>query len=93
MIGGGRRRQDLDRDFPIVFAIVSDPVSTGFVASLANPGGNITGFINIEGSLSGPGAATSSRAVFDPTSMTPTLIPTHRRSAIGGRINVQVTVR
>ncbi len=38
---------------PIVFAMVSDPVGSGLVASLAKPGGNITGFINIEGSLSG----------------------------------------
>jgi len=38
---------------PIVFATVSDPIGSGFVASLANPGGNITGFINIEASLSG----------------------------------------
>jgi ABC-type uncharacterized transport system substrate-binding protein len=38
---------------PIVFAIVSDPVGSGFVATLASPGGNITGFINIEGSLPG----------------------------------------
>ena len=38
---------------PIVFAVVSDPVGSGFVASLAKPGGNITGFINIEASLSG----------------------------------------
>jgi putative tryptophan/tyrosine transport system substrate-binding protein len=38
---------------PIVFAQVSDPVGSGFVASLAHPGGNITGFINIEASLSG----------------------------------------
>jgi len=29
---------------PIVFAQVSDPVRAGFVASLARPGGNITGF-------------------------------------------------
>ena len=33
---------------PIVFALVSDPISAGFVASLAKPGGNITGFTNID---------------------------------------------
>jgi putative tryptophan/tyrosine transport system substrate-binding protein len=38
---------------PIVFAAVSDPIGSGFVKSLANPGGNITGFIDIEASLSG----------------------------------------
>jgi putative ABC transport system substrate-binding protein len=38
---------------PVVFAIVSDPVSSGFVQSLPHPGGNATGFINIEGSLGG----------------------------------------
>ena len=38
---------------PIVFVRVSDPVGSGFVDSLARPGGNITGFINIESSLGG----------------------------------------
>ena len=38
---------------PIVFTSVSDPVGSGFVASLRKPGGNITGFINMEASLSG----------------------------------------
>jgi len=38
---------------PIVFANVSDPVGSGFVASLPRPGGNVTGFINLEGSLAG----------------------------------------
>jgi putative ABC transport system substrate-binding protein len=33
---------------PIVFAWVADPVSGGFVASLAKPGGNITGFTNFD---------------------------------------------
>jgi putative ABC transport system substrate-binding protein len=41
------------RTIPIVFVIVSDPVGSGFVKSLPNPGGNITGFINIEASLGG----------------------------------------
>src|SRR5262249_18311717 len=38
---------------PIVFAGVSDPVKGGFVASLAHPGGNITGFASYEGSIAG----------------------------------------
>jgi putative ABC transport system substrate-binding protein len=38
---------------PIVFVVVSDPVGSKFVASLPRPGGNITGFINIEGSVAG----------------------------------------
>ena len=41
------------RTIPIVFAVVSDPIGSGFVATLARPGGNITGFLNIEGSLGG----------------------------------------
>jgi len=36
---------------PIVFALVADPVAAGFVASLARPGGNITGLSNIGGEL------------------------------------------
>jgi putative ABC transport system substrate-binding protein len=38
---------------PIVFVVASDPVGAGFVASLARPGGNITGFINFEDSMGG----------------------------------------
>lgn len=41
------------KTIPIVFLIVSDPVGSGFVESLPRPGGNLTGFINIEASLSG----------------------------------------
>jgi putative ABC transport system substrate-binding protein len=36
------------RTIPIVFAVVNDPVSQGFVAGLSQPGGNITGFSLVE---------------------------------------------
>ena len=38
---------------PIVFTQVSEPVDSGFVASLARPGGNITGFQNFEPAMGG----------------------------------------
>jgi putative tryptophan/tyrosine transport system substrate-binding protein len=41
------------RTVPIVFTVVIDPVGAGFVASLAHPGGNATGFTVYEYSMSG----------------------------------------
>src|SRR5262249_54022816 len=41
------------RTIPIVFTVVSDPVGERFVESLARPGGNATGFTNVEFSLTG----------------------------------------
>jgi putative ABC transport system substrate-binding protein len=45
--------QRMTHSVPIVFANVIDPVGAGFVASLARPGGNTTGFSAFEYSLSG----------------------------------------
>jgi putative ABC transport system substrate-binding protein len=41
------------RMIPILFAPVTDPVGLGFVASLARPGGNVTGFLTFEFSMGG----------------------------------------
>ena len=41
------------RTLPIVFTSVTDPVGAGFVESMSRPGGNATGFIQFEYSLSG----------------------------------------
>jgi len=41
------------RTVPIVFAAVPDPVGAGFIESMAHPGGNATGFVQSEYTLSG----------------------------------------
>jgi len=43
----------ITRTVPIAFALVADPVGAGYVDSLARPGGNITGFVSFEYSISG----------------------------------------
>ncbi len=45
--------QNATRTLPIIFVRVSDPVGAGVVDNLARPGGNATGFMNFEYSLSG----------------------------------------
>src|SRR5436190_11879363 len=39
------------RTIPIVFVVVTDPVGDGFVAGLSHPGGNITGFLTSESTI------------------------------------------
>jgi putative ABC transport system substrate-binding protein len=41
------------RTVPIVFALVTDPIGSGFAASLARPGGNITGFTGNDPTIGG----------------------------------------
>ena len=48
---------------PIVFAMVPDPVATGLVASLARPGGNVTGLSNLNADLVGKGLEYLTQAV------------------------------
>jgi putative ABC transport system substrate-binding protein len=50
---GLERLLQATRSVPIVFAIVPDPLGSGFIESLSRPGGNATGFLMFEYSLSG----------------------------------------
>ena len=69
--------QQATRTIPLVFVNAPDPVGAGFVQSMAEPGGNITGFSNFEYSMSGKWAdllkqmapnVTRALVVRDPTS-------------------------
>jgi len=56
LFGPGPAMEAFNREthsLPIVFVQVADPVELGYVASLARPGGNITGFVNFEYSIGG----------------------------------------
>ena len=51
--GATRRAKEATSTIPIVMAQDTDPVGNGFVASLARPGGNITGLSNLGPEISG----------------------------------------
>jgi putative ABC transport system substrate-binding protein len=56
LVAGGRNLavlQQADVTIPVVFVTITDPVSGGFVESLARPGGNATGFSLLEYGMSG----------------------------------------
>jgi putative ABC transport system substrate-binding protein len=50
--GPARAMSKITVTIPIVMVAVADPVASGFVKSLARPGGNITGFFNLYDDLS-----------------------------------------
>jgi len=45
--------QQQTKTIPILFVNIVDPVGQGFVTSLARPGGNVTGFVNLDTSMAG----------------------------------------
>ena len=54
VVGGGVAAKHVRAEtttVPIVFAVVGDPVGIGLVASLARPGGNVTGMSNLQSEL------------------------------------------
>ena len=56
LVAGGRNLsvlQQVNRTIPVVFVTISDPVSSGFVESMARPAGNATGFSLFEYGMSG----------------------------------------
>ena len=48
-----RAAQQATRTIPVVFTVLYEPVAQGFVQSLGHPGGNITGFTNVEPTVGG----------------------------------------
>jgi len=50
-VAAGLQRES--RTIPIVFVNVSDPIGSGFIASMARPGGNLTGVLHLEASVVG----------------------------------------
>ena len=73
--------QQLTDTLPIVFATVADPVGAGFVASLARPGGNLTGLSNQQADL----AAKRLELLRE-------VVPGLRRLAIMGNVDNPATV-
>jgi putative ABC transport system substrate-binding protein len=45
--------RQLTSTIPMVFVLISDPIGSGFIASLAHPGGNLTGLMNVDAPMAG----------------------------------------
>jgi ABC transporter substrate binding protein len=90
--------QQLTRDIPIVFTQISDPVGSGFIASLAHPGGNVTGFTPAESELVEPrrvrrqrGSAPASSRAWRGRVATPPAELAHQRAGDSDRPNSKLS--
>jgi putative ABC transport system substrate-binding protein len=45
--------RQLTTSIPMVFVLIADPIGSGFVQNLSHPGGNITGFMNVDAPMAG----------------------------------------
>jgi putative ABC transport system substrate-binding protein len=45
--------RQLTTTIPMVFVLIADPIGSGFVQNLSHPGGNITGFMNVDSPMTG----------------------------------------
>jgi putative ABC transport system substrate-binding protein len=95
-----RALKEATATIPIVFAGLSDPISDGIVASLARPGGNITGFTSFNAEIAGKWlqllkevAPTTTRAtvIFNPkTAPYAVFLPT--MNAVAPQIGITLTI-
>ena len=95
-----RGAQEVTRTLPIVFVGVSEPVAQGLVASLARPGGNTTGFTNLEPSVGGKWAellkeiaprVTRAEVMFNPVSASLVAQFLHSIETAGARFGLETT--
>jgi putative tryptophan/tyrosine transport system substrate-binding protein len=95
-----RAAQDATSTIPIVMAGTGDPVQAGFVASLAAPGGNITGVSNLRSDLNGkrlellkeavPGASRVAVLADPATPYTPGIVQETERTAQGLGVQLHI---
>jgi putative ABC transport system substrate-binding protein len=90
--------QQETRTIPIVFVLVGDPVGSGYVASMAQPGGNVTGFAVLENAIAGKWVETLneiapqvSRVGFILHPETPANVGLLRAAEIGAPSSVKLT--